>query len=86
MAKRRLIIAQFGSIASDGTGTVTTSAGKVSVEFKVTKAFPKGALYDKAGRAYDWPARPPKEGPPSVADFIGEADAFSDAQTVTAEV
>lgn len=83
--RRRLHIPLFGTI-SEGTGTVTTKDGTFPVAFKVTSAFPKGALYDKAGRAYDWPARPPKEEKEKpLEEFMGEADAFSDAQTVSLE-
>ena len=82
--RRRLHIPLFGTISPEGTGTVTTKDGTFLVKLKITKAFPKGALYDEAGRAFDWPARAPKEEKP-LEEFMGEADAFSDAQTASLE-
>lgn len=54
--RRRLHETGTGHIGADGTGTVNTNSGTRSVSFKLTRAFPNGALYDAAGKAYAWPA------------------------------
>lgn len=55
--RRRLHETGTGHIGADGNGTVNTKAGTRNVSFKLTRAFPHGALYDASGKAYAWPAK-----------------------------
>lgn len=63
--RKRLIDVKEGAFAEDGTGKVTTPRGVRHTTFRITRAFPNGADYDKAGKAYRRPlpkTRAEKEG------------------------
>jgi hypothetical protein len=68
--RRRLHRAESGTIGSDGTGVATIGKRTVLMEFRITKAFPRGAYYDKAGKAYVEPSPPRK----SVEQAMAEID------------
>lgn len=68
--RRRLHKADFGTIGPDGTGVVTTKGGTFIVKFRITRAFPRGAYYDQAGKAYIEPAPPRK----SIEQVLAETD------------
>ena len=53
---RRLVVPTSAAFAEDGTGVVHTRTGtrpgSYPTQFRLTRAFPRGADYDKAGNAY----------------------------------